>query len=179
MHMMRALVIIVLVGSSAALFGGVSTAPKRAVKQQFAGAVKPTRTGVSVPRRSLEPQPEDNAPGADLPVSLAITAIRIGTCALMVHHGIDKLEHVDGFSANVVAKFFGFLPGAPQLWTYAAAATQIAGACRLLPHSICIPSVHGLLPRTRFPCAASLVSFPMTVVFQVLACSALDCSRDR
>merc|ERR1712032_130942 len=40
----------------------------------------------------------------------------------------DKLEHVDGFSANVVAKFFGFLPGEPQLWTYAAAATQIAGA---------------------------------------------------
>jgi uncharacterized membrane protein YphA (DoxX/SURF4 family) len=46
----------------------------------------------------------------------------------MVHHGLDKIQNVDGFSANVVAKFFGFLPGAPQFWTYSAAATQIAGA---------------------------------------------------
>merc|ERR1719331_1376757 len=46
----------------------------------------------------------------------------------MVHHGIDKVEHVDGFSANVVAKFFGFLPGPPKFWTYSAAATQVAGA---------------------------------------------------
>lgn len=42
--------------------------------------------------------------------------------------GIDKLEHADGFSANVVAKFFGFLPGDPHFWTYSAAVTQIAGA---------------------------------------------------
>ena len=59
---------------------------------------------------------------------LGITAMRLGTCALMVHHGIDKIQNVDGFSANVVAKFFGFLPGDPKFWTYSAAATQIAGA---------------------------------------------------
>merc|ERR1712194_430705 len=47
---------------------------------------------------------------------------------LMVHHGFDKLDHVDGFSANVVAKFFGFLPGDPAFWTISAAATQIVGA---------------------------------------------------
>ena len=35
---------------------------------------------------------------------------------------------MDGFSANVVAKFFGFLPGPPQFWTLSAAATQIVGA---------------------------------------------------
>ena len=29
-------------------------------------------------------------------------------------------QHVEGFSANVVAKFFGFLPGEPAFWTYAA-----------------------------------------------------------
>jgi putative oxidoreductase len=46
----------------------------------------------------------------------------------MVHHGFDKIQNVDGFSANVVAKFFGFLPGPPQFWTLSAAATQIAGA---------------------------------------------------
>merc|ERR1719356_1624973 len=59
---------------------------------------------------------------------LIITAMRLGTCALMVHHGIDKLQHVDGFSANVVAKFFGFLSGPPSFWTYSAAATQVVGA---------------------------------------------------
>jgi uncharacterized membrane protein YphA (DoxX/SURF4 family) len=59
---------------------------------------------------------------------LFIVVLRIGTCALMVHHGFDKIQNVDGFSANVVAKFFGFLPGPPQFWTYSAAATQIAGA---------------------------------------------------
>jgi uncharacterized membrane protein YphA (DoxX/SURF4 family) len=51
-----------------------------------------------------------------------------GTCALMVHHGFDKIQNVDGFSANVVAKFFGFLPGPPQFWTLSAAGTQIVGA---------------------------------------------------
>merc|ERR1719353_1976891 len=33
----------------------------------------------------------------------------------MVHHGFDKIQNVDGFSANVVAKFFGFLPGPTQI----------------------------------------------------------------
>ena len=37
----------------------------------------------------------------------------------------------DGFSANVVAKFFGFLPGPPAFWTLSAAATQIVGAVLL------------------------------------------------
>merc|ERR1719353_2730390 len=46
----------------------------------------------------------------------------------MIHHGFDKIENVDGFSANVVAKFFGFLPGPPQFWTLSAAVTQIVGA---------------------------------------------------
>ena len=68
------------------------------------------------------------AEAAQLATDLSITALRLGTCVLMVHHGIDKLEHVDGFTANVVAKFFGFLPGEPSFWTYSAAATQIAGA---------------------------------------------------
>ena len=39
-----------------------------------------------------------------------------------------KVINVDGFSANVVAKFFGFLPGDPHFWTYSAAATQILGS---------------------------------------------------
>ena len=75
----------------------------------------------------------------------------------MVHHGIDKVQHVDGFSANVVAKFFGFLPGPPQFWTLSAAATQIAGAGLL---SI------GLLSR---PVALSMSATMITaVVFHLL-----------
>lgn len=61
-------------------------------------------------------------------ISVGITLMRLGTCALMVHHGLDKIQNVDGFSVNVVAKFFGFLPGDPHFWTYAAAATQVGGA---------------------------------------------------
>jgi len=67
-------------------------------------------------------------PAADTLTDLCILGLRVGTCSLMIHHGFDKLDHVDGFSANVVAKFFGFLPGDPKFWTVSAAATQIAGA---------------------------------------------------
>merc|ERR1719484_465799 len=88
---------------------------------------------------------------------LGVTALRLGTCALMVHHGLDKIQNVDGFSANVVAKVFGFLPGEPQFWTYSAAATQIAGAGLL---SI------GLLSR---PVALSMSATMITaVVFHLL-----------
>merc|ERR1711937_559222 len=59
---------------------------------------------------------------------LFILVLRLGTCALLVHGGLDKIQNVDGFSANVVAKFFGFLPGPPKFWTLSAAATQVAGA---------------------------------------------------
>merc|ERR1712241_431114 len=59
---------------------------------------------------------------------LCILALRVGTCSLMIHHGFDKVQNVDGFSANVVAKFFGFLPGDPKFWTLSAAGTQVVGA---------------------------------------------------
>jgi uncharacterized membrane protein YphA (DoxX/SURF4 family) len=74
----------------------------------------------------------------------------------MVHHGFDKIQNVDGFSANVVAKFFGFLPGPPQFWTYSAAATQIAGAGPLGP---------GVLSR---PVAASMSAMIVVVIFHLL-----------
>merc|ERR1712194_718725 len=66
-----------------------------------------------------------------LGTDLIVTTLRLGTCALMIHHGFDKVQNVDGFSANVVAKFFGFLPGPPAFWTLSAAATQIVGATLL------------------------------------------------
>merc|ERR1712134_214303 len=62
---------------------------------------------------------------------LFILVLRLGTCSLMVHHGFDKIQNVDGFSANVVAKFFGFLPGPPQFWTLSAASTPEGRLSRL------------------------------------------------
>lgn len=60
-----------------------------------------------------------------------VATLRVGTCALMIHHGIDKIDNVEGFSANVVAKFFGFLPGDPSFWTLSAAFTQVGGSVLL------------------------------------------------
>jgi uncharacterized membrane protein YphA (DoxX/SURF4 family) len=117
------------------------------------------KRGARIATLSVSGRPvEDDTPEfVKAGVELIIFAMRIGTCALMVHHGIDKIQHVDGFSANVVAKFFGFLPGAPQFWTLSAAATQIAGA--------------GLLGVGVFsrPVAASMsVTMIVAVVFHLL-----------
>merc|ERR1739848_293638 len=64
---------------------------------------------------------------------LFILVLRLGTCSLIVHHGFDKIQNVDGFSANVVAKFFGFLPGPAYFWTYSAALRRSSARdCSLL-----------------------------------------------
>lgn len=67
-------------------------------------------------------------PFAESLTDVCVLGLRVGTCVLMVHHGFDKIEHVDGFTANVVDKFFGFLPGPGKFWTLSAAGTQIVGA---------------------------------------------------
>merc|ERR1712003_563084 len=88
---------------------------------------------------------------------VAVTALRIGTCALMIHHGIDKVQNVDGFSANVVAKYFGFLPGPASFWTLSAAATQIAGAGLL-----------GLGVLSRPVAASMMTTMIVAVIFHLL-----------
>lgn len=123
---MRGLILLSLAACGSALFnGGTKASPKQPVvgRQQrgFAGKVVPTGRGVAI-------EPEPFAAAAQLATDVSITFLRLGTCALMLHHGIDKIDHVDGFTANVVVKFFGFLPGEPSFWTYSAAATQIVGA---------------------------------------------------
>merc|ERR1712241_1612592 len=67
-------------------------------------------------------------PVADGLTDVMVLGLRVGTCALMFHRGLDKIDHVDGFTANVVDKFFGFLPGPGKFWTLSAAFTQVAGA---------------------------------------------------
>lgn len=74
----------------------------------------------------VDPSPLEEFAGGVTDVMILI--LRLATCSLMIHHGFDKVQNVDGFSANVVAKFFGFLPGPASFWTLSAAGTQIVGS---------------------------------------------------
>lgn len=81
---------------------------------------------------SIDPPDESIVNAVFEPVTDAcILALRLSTCAFMIHHGLDKIQNVNGFSVNVVAKFFGFLPGDPSFWTLSAAATQVGGSILL------------------------------------------------
>ena len=59
---------------------------------------------------------------------LSLLLLRVITASLVVHHGLDKLEHVDGFSNNVISIYFTFLPGPPAFWTYLSAAFELVGS---------------------------------------------------
>merc|ERR1719161_3074801 len=109
--MLRALVLTALVAQAAALAAGSAS---RSLVSKPVVANRAIRVMATV---SLE----EEGGVAETVKDLGITALRLGTCALMVHHGFDKIQNVDGFSVNVVAKFFGFLPGPPQFWTLSAA----------------------------------------------------------
>ena len=61
----------------------------------------------------------------NIPAELAILVLRLGFSVFMIHHGLEKFQDPQGFSEFVVGKYFGFLPGDPVVWTFAAAATQI------------------------------------------------------
>ena len=54
--------------------------------------------------------------------------LRIITASLMMHHGLDKLQHVEGFSNNVIAVYFPFLPGPPEFWTNLSASFELGGS---------------------------------------------------
>ena len=71
----------------------------------FAGGVIPLAAAGTNPEEAPFAEPQ-------LATDLSITALRLGTCVLMVHHGIDKLDHVDGFTASVVAVLASF-PASP------------------------------------------------------------------
>ena len=56
---------------------------------------------------------------------LAIFVLRVSFSLFMIHHGLEKLQDPEGFAEFVVGKYFGFLPGDPVIWTYAAGITQV------------------------------------------------------
>merc|ERR1712078_241063 len=57
---------------------------------------------------------------------VAITLMRVGTAAMMIHHGQEKLLSAEMFTNFVMTKYFAFLPGPAIAWTYAAGAVQAA-----------------------------------------------------
>ena len=59
---------------------------------------------------------------------LGMLILRVVTASLIFHHGLDKLENTAGFTNNVIAAYFTFLPGPPVFWTYLSAAFEILGS---------------------------------------------------
>ena len=89
---------------------------------------------------------------------LAMLVLRVVSASLIVHHGLDKLQHVDGFTNNVIAAYFPFLPGPPVFWTYLSAGFELVG-------SFCL--VIGFLVR---PAAALLAGTMVNAVaFQLMS----------
>ena len=77
------LLLLALTGTHALFNRGAATAPRPAsTKTQFRGRVVPTKPS----------GPDNDADLADLALTATITAMRVGTCALMVHHGLDKIQ---------------------------------------------------------------------------------------
>ncbi len=85
---------------------------------QLSAVSAPQRVEVVVDSQGV--QGEVNIPG-----ELAIFVLRIVVSVMMFHHGLEKLQDPGGFAEFVVGKYFGFLPGDPIVWTFAAAATQL------------------------------------------------------
>merc|ERR1712086_196588 len=124
----------------------------------------------------VEEQPTFEEPGIqekffDPATEVLLTALRIGTCALMIHHGFDKIQNVDGFSKNVVAKFFGFLPGPASFWTLSAAGTQIVGSALLTVGVLARPVAFSMMMTMAVAVIFHLLNtgaegFPLAVVSQ-------------
>ena len=53
---------------------------------------------------------------------------RLLVALLMLHHGLEKLADVDGFTTFIIDKYFFYLPFSHSYWTYLAAYTQIIGS---------------------------------------------------
>ena len=80
------------------------------------------------PRHRWVPHPALSFLHVPLYSDCATLTLRVVTALLIIHHGLDKLEHTDAFARGVIAAYFPFLPGPPELWTYLAAATELVGS---------------------------------------------------
>ena len=60
--------------------------------------------------------------------NIIFLAARLLVSLLMLHHGLEKLADIDGFTTYIVDKYFSYLPFTHSYWTYLAAYTQIIGS---------------------------------------------------
>ncbi len=105
----------------------------------------------------------------NITADLAIFVLRVGVSVMMIHHGLEKFQDPQGFSEFVVGKYFGFLPGNPIIWTFAAATTQIVCPIGLATGAFARLSALGLLSTMLFAITfhfmdTGLEGFPLAVV---------------
>ena len=93
---------------------------------------------------------------------VAIALMRVGTAAVMLHHGQEKLLSAEMFNNFVMSKYFAFLPGPGLAWTYAAGAVQAAA-----------PAFLALGVASR-PAAASLAGTTLAALYYHLASTGLE-----
>ena len=60
--------------------------------------------------------------------SIIVLIARLLVALLMLHHWLEKLADVDGFTTFIIDKYFSYLPFTHSYWTYLAACTQIIGS---------------------------------------------------
>ena len=100
---------------------------------------------------------------------LATFTLRVCFSLFMIHHGLEKLNDPEGFAQFVVGKYFGFLPGDPIIWTYAAGVTQVICPIGLATGILARISSLGLLGTMVFACYFHFIDtgfegFPFAVV---------------
>ncbi len=105
----------------------------------------------------------------NITAELAIFVLRVVFSVMMIHHGLEKFQDPEGFSEFVVGKYFGFLPGNPIIWTFAAATTQIVCPIGLALGVFARISALGLLSTMLFALYfhfldTGLEGFPLAVV---------------
>ena len=100
--------------------------------------------------------------------------LRLSVCTCMVHNGLDKLADPEGFAKFVVEGHMGFLSPTfetvtPLIWTYLAAATELAAPVLLALGVLARPSALALATTMGLAVAfhvdeSGLEGFPFAVV---------------
>ena len=81
---------------------------------------------------------------------LCLLILRLSAGFLMIHHGLEKLQDPEGFTAFIIDQYFSFLPFDHVLWTYLAAYTQIIGSVVIVLGIATRPAVIGLFSTMLF-----------------------------
>ncbi len=94
--------------------------------ESYESSVSPQLNAAKAPQKvEVVVESPSSSSEVNINAELAIFLLRVVFSVMMIHHGLEKFQDPEGFSEFVVGKYFGFLPGDPIIWTFAAAATQI------------------------------------------------------